>query len=121
MSEGAPIKQARSPAPVFALLFAGVAGVAGSYAWTQEERSVAATARAEELRKLGETCSEELTGARGESVTTTDKVAACEAARKNDASEHKAMDADLANMQADLSTTRVELDELRKLRAETEK
>lgn len=121
MTEGDTVKQARSSAPLFALLFAGAAGIAGSYAWTQAEQQTATTARLEAVKLESGGCTAELERVRGGAAALADQVTTCEAGRATERTSREALDTDLAEMQADLSATRVEIEELRKLRAETEK
>jgi chemotaxis protein MotB len=121
MPEAEPVKKARSPAPVFALLFAGVAGVAGSYAWTQHEQVAAAVARVDLVKQESVACTTELERIRSGAVALADQVTTCEVERATVRNDREALGTDLAAMQADLSATRVEIEDLRKLRAETEK
>lgn len=115
MPADAPVQQKPSAAAsLFALLFAGAAGITGAYAWTQHEEHAAATARLATTSQERDTCTTER-------AALADQVTTCTSQRESDRSDRATLGSDLLKMQADLSATQDELDDLRKLRLEAEK
>jgi flagellar motor protein MotB len=102
------------------LSFAGASGVV-YYAWNLRGDHAAATDELEKVRWDSQACTKELGEQKTASSGLTERAASCETARDEDKKDRKSIEDSLTQMEANLSATREELDDLRKRKKEIEK
>jgi chemotaxis protein MotB len=106
---------------LFMLLFLSSTVALGYWAWQLRDQNVALRGARDQAGTLQKTCADELVGARTKAESESARAATCETERKMLFEKQRDVDAHLAKMEANLSASRAELEEMRKQRAEADR
>lgn len=103
------------------LLFAGAAGAAGYFWWTQRGALDEAESGYKQSAWDAKECKRQLTDVSGKVDGLNRLVATCQTEKQGSEDKHKQTEAMMTSMETNLNATRAELEDLRKQRAEAEK
>jgi chemotaxis protein MotB len=106
---------------VLCLLFAGAAGAAGYFWWTQREELEQYETEAKDSGFQAKECTTRLKEVSGKVDGLNQLVATCRTEKQGSEDKHKQVEAMMTSMETNLQATRAELEDLRKQRAEAEK